>query len=65
MKKDLENRLQTFETEAQNFAARWNQLKPSNIDSDSSPEEYKKASESIKERKKELEEVLKNKEKLQ
>ena len=64
MRKDLENRLKNFSQEVEKFTARWNQLKPSDIEADSSPEKFKAAAENIKDRKLELDEIIKNREKL-
>lgn len=64
MKIDLENRLKNFHHEVDKFVARWNQLKPSAIDSDSSVKELKEAAGNIRDRKLELDEVMKSKDKL-
>ena len=64
MRKDLENRVKNFHQEVEKFIARWNQLKPSDIDADSSPENFKAAATNIKDRKLELDDIIKNKEKL-
>ena len=64
MRKDLENRLKNFHQEVEKFTARWNQLKPSDIDADSSAKKLKEAAANIKERKLELDEIIKSKDKL-
>ena len=64
MRKDLENRLKNFHQEVEKFIARWNQLKPSNIDADSSSSKVKEAAVNIKDRKLELDEIVKSKDKL-
>ena len=64
MRKDLENRLKNFHQEVEKFTARWNQLKPSDIDADSSSSKLKEAANSIKDRKLELDEIMKNKDKI-
>ena len=64
MKKDIENRIGNFSQELEKFAARWHQLKPSNVDVDSDKKKCMEAVESIKERRAEFDEIVKNKEKL-
>lgn len=64
MRKDLENRLKNFNQEIEKFSARWNQLKPSHIDADSSASKLKEAAANIKDRKLELDDIIKSKDKL-
>ena len=64
MRKDLENRLKNFHQEVEKFTSRWNQLKPSDIDADSSSSKVKQAATNIKDRKLELDEIIKSKDKL-
>ena len=64
MKKDLENRLQQFNLEVEKFTARWNHLKPSGIDADTKTELIRDAAKNLRERRQELDDVIKNKGKL-
>ena len=64
MKKELLSRVDGFIQELERFSARWNQLKPANIDADADKKTCNQAVNNIKERRAEFNDIVQRKEKL-
>ena len=64
MKANMESRVSSFMTELEKFAARWHQLKPSQVDLDAQQDVCLQALAGLKERRAEFDALLKTAEEL-